>query len=312
MAGRRLRVALLAGGRSGEREISLQGAAVAAEALDPARFEVKRYDALTELPRLAQEAGQIDFALILLHGLYGEDGTIQGFLEMLDIPYQGSGVLGSAAAMDKDFSKKLYQSAGLPVADWSVIGRNEAYDVAALEQRFGYPVVVKPVADGSSLGMTIAKSRDVLENALRDAVAQSETMVEQYIKGREITVSVLGNRDAEALPVIEIIPGDAFEYFDYEAKYVPGATREVCPAELSPELTEMAQRYGVAAHHALHLRGYSRTDMIIDAENTLYLLETNTIPGMTRTSLFPQAAAAYGLSFSAMLERLIELGLEKK
>ena len=135
-------------------------------------------------------------------------------------------------------------------------------------------------------------------------------MLERYIAGREITVSVLGNRDPVALPVIEIIPGADYEYFDYNAKYLPGASREICPAELDDELTRTAQYYGVRAHIVLQLAGYSRSDMIIGADNTIYLLETNTIPGMTRTSLFPQAAGAYGLDYGTLLERLIELGRE--
>lgn len=311
MTGKKLNVALLAGGRSGEREVSLMGAAGVEKALDPEKFNVTKYDPLTDLSKIAADAPSIDFAFILLHGLWGEDGTMQGFLDLLDIPYQGSGVIGSALAMDKNLSKELYRLNGLPVAEWKVIGRGEEYSASVFAETLGFPIVVKPVADGSSLGMTIAKTLQELEEGIQKALDLSgRTMVEKFINGREITVGVLGNKNPEPLPVIEIIPGDKYEFFDYEAKYQPGATREICPAEIEPEITAKAQRYGVTAHKSLQLEGYSRTDMIISGDGEIYLLETNTIPGMTPTSLFPQAAEVYGLSFSQMLERLIELGME--
>jgi len=313
MTGKKLTVALLAGGRSGEREVSLMGAAGVEKALDREKFNLVRYDPLTDLGKIAADAASIDFAFILLHGLWGEDGTVQGYLELLDIPYQGSGVLGSALAMDKNLSKEIYQLHGLPVAEWKIVMRGEKYSSEDIASELGLPVVVKPVADGSSLGMTIARSVEELEGGIVKAVDLSgRAMVEKFIAGREITVGVLGNKDQEALPVIEIIPGDGYEFFDYEAKYQPGATREICPAEISEELTLRAQRYGVAAHKALQLRGYSRTDMIISENEEMFLLETNTIPGMTPTSLFPQAAEAFGFPFPSLLERLIELGLEQK
>lgn len=304
-------IALLAGGRSGEREVSLMGAKGVEKALDPAKFSVRRYDPLTDLGKIERDKDTIDFAFILLHGLWGEDGTVQGYLDLLDIPYQGSGVLGSALAMDKNLSKELYRLHGLPVAPWKVISREHPYSVDDCVDSLSLPLVIKPVADGSSLGMTIAKTAEEVGLGIDKALGvSSRAMVEQFIQGREITVGVLGNSDVVPLPVIEIIPGEGYEFFDYEAKYQPGATEEICPAQISPTETETAQRYGVAAHNALQLRGYSRTDMIIEESGDMYILETNTIPGMTPTSLFPQAAAEYGLDFSALLERLVELGLE--
>ncbi len=308
-----LQIALIAGGISGEREVSLKGALAVEQALDPCRFAVRRYDPAKDLAALVQDAGQIDFAFIMLHGLYGEDGTVQGFLELLKIPYQGSGVLGSATAIDKNFSKKLYQAAGLPVADWQIIERQQHADIPALAAEFGLPVVVKPVREGSSLGLTLAQSEAELARGIATGLHHDRAvMVERYIRGRELTVGVLGNRELTALPVIEIIPGEGFSFFDYEAKYRPGATEEICPAAIADTLRRQVQEYAVRAHRALHLRGYSRTDFVVAEDDSVYLLETNTIPGMTETSLLPQAAQAHGLSFSALLEKLIELGMEEK
>jgi D-alanine-D-alanine ligase len=312
MTASKIRIALIAGGVSGEREVSLSGAAGVEAALDHARFDVVRYDPATDLAKLASDAPGIDFAFILLHGLYGEDGTMQGFLELLGIPYQGSGVLGSAVAMDKHLSKELYRLHGLPVADWEVVKRGQAVDFTALEKAFGYPLVIKPVREGSSLGLSLASSRDeMVDGVERALVHDSLVMIERYIKGRELTVGVLGNDDPVGLPVIEIIPGEEFSFFDYDAKYKPGASEEICPAEIDEAVAAQVKEYAVAAHKALRLRGYSRTDMMLDARG-VYLLETNTIPGMTPTSLMPQAAAAHGLDFPSFLERLVDLGLASK
>ena len=307
----RTRLALIAGGISGERKVSLKGAAGVEQALDPNRYKVIRYDPATDLAKLAAEADQIDVAFILLHGPYGEDGTMQGFLDLLGIPYQGSGVLGSALAMDKNLAKTLYRLHSLPVAAWEMATPADCKKCDRLLTALRLPLVVKPIRQGSSLGMSIVRQAEELPAALEKAfVHDSEVMVEEFMQGREITVGVLGNEELEALPLVEIIPDARFDFFDYEAKYEAGASREICPAEVSDVLREKAQQYGITAHKALKLRGYSRTDMIISGEDDIILLETNTIPGMTPTSLLPQAAAAHGLDFSALLDRLIELALE--
>lgn len=311
MQAQKLRIALIAGGVSGEREVSLSGAAGVSEALDPEKFIVNRYDPATDLARLAADAPQLDFAFILLHGLYGEDGTMQGFLDLLGVPYQGSGVLGSAIAMDKNLAKELYQLNGLPVVDWQIIGTGDEVNAENLVARFGLPVVIKPVREGSSLGLTLAQTREQLMAGIDKAQSHgSRIMIEKYISGSELTVAVLGNNELQPLPVIEIVPGKEFAFFDYDAKYKAGASEEICPARISDELTVQVQKYGVAAHKALRLRGYSRTDIMLSKEGSLYLLETNTIPGMTPTSLLPQAAAEHGLAFPEFLEKLIELGMQ--
>ncbi|MFH0789249.1 MAG: D-alanine--D-alanine ligase [Pseudomonadota bacterium] len=309
---KKLQVALIMGGLSNEREISLKSGAEVHKALNPDRYRVSSYDLKDSLPRLVSDAAQIDVALIILHGRFGEDGTIQGMLELLGIPYQGSGVLGSAIAMNKRLSKALYRREGLPVARDRVIRSGERPALDSVVEELGWPIVVKPNSEGSSIGIRIAKNLKRLSEDIEQAlVLDKEVLLEEYINGREITGGVIGNQTLEALPIIEIIPAEHYEFFDYEAKYKEKASKEICPAELPESITRLAQEYALRAHKALNLRGYSRTDMIV-RDGEIVLLETNTIPGMTRTSLFPQAARAAGMDFSALLDRLIELALEDR
>jgi len=303
-------VALLAGGISSERDVSLHSGEQVYDALDKDKYHILQYDPQSDLSRLVQDAPRIDIAMIILHGPFGEDGTIQGLLDLLNIPYQGSGVLGSALAMNKVASKQLYEKAGLPVIPYNVYPRNETVDVAKCVSQIGLPLVVKPVAAGSSVGMSIVKSAADLQGAVDKAGEFDQTiLVESFIAGTELTAGVIGNQQLDALPIIEIIPDESHEFFDYEAKYTAGVTREICPARISAELTQKAQDYAKISHRALFCKGYSRSDMILK-EDEIYVLETNTIPGMTATSLFPQAAQEAGMSFSQVLDKLIELGLE--
>jgi D-alanine-D-alanine ligase len=302
-------IGLIFGGISSEREVSLSSGRQVHDALDKDKYDIITYDPKMDIPRLVADAGRIDCALIILHGPYGEDGTVQGLLDLLDIPYQGAGVLGSAVAMNKLLSKHLYERAGLTVPPYVVVGRGEALDAERIEAQLGLPMVVKPVETGSSVGMTIVREASSLAGAVAKALVYGATvMIEAYISGTEITCGVLGNEDLEALPLIEIIPGENYEFFDYDAKYQPGATEEICPARLDAQKTAAAQACAMAAHRALYCQGYSRTDMILKGDR-FFVLETNTIPGMTGTSLFPQSAKAAGISFSQLLDRLIDLGI---
>lgn len=308
---KKIKVALLAGGASTEREVSLAGAVGFEEAINHDKYELSRYDPKTDLGLLARDADSIDVAFILLHGTYGEDGTVQGFLDLLGIPYQGSGVLGSALAMDKNMAKILYRLNGLPVAEWEMAVPADKENPERILETLQFPLVVKPIREGSSLGMSVAKDLEELKNGIRTAYEHdSQVMVEQFVTGREITVGVLGNDDLTPLPLIEIIPGDEFTFFDYRAKYEKDASQEICPAMVGASTAEKAQGFAVAAHKALQLRGYSRTDMMLTDEGSLYILETNTIPGMTPTSLLPQAAKEYGFNFSELIDKLLQLAME--
>ncbi|MCK4727938.1 MAG: D-alanine--D-alanine ligase [Desulfobacterales bacterium] len=308
----KLKVALLSGGISSEREVSIKSGNHVYEALDKAKYDVARYDPATDLGKLVAYASGIDVAFIVLHGPYGEDGTVQGLLDLLHIPYQGSGVLGSALAMDKWTSKRLYKEAGLPVPPFKVLMNGQAYNPEALASKPGFPLVVKPRYGGSSIGTSMVQTPQQLPEALDMAFEYSpDVILEAYLKGTEITGGVLGNNDLQLLPIVEIIPESGYTFFDYEAKYREGATREICPALISQAISDRAQSYAATAHRALCCRGYSRTDMIIHDE-TVYVLETNTIPGMTPVSLFPLAAKTAGISFSQLLDQLIELALEER
>ena len=303
-------MALICGGTSTERQVSLKSAAQVQDALDKEKYNILRFDSKTDLDKLVSNAHRIDIALIILHGPMGEDGTIQGLLELLGIPYQGSGVLGSALAMNKAASKQLYEFAGLLVPAYEVVRKGDPLQVEAWICRLGLPIVVKPASSGSSIGMSIVKSQDGLTEAIAKAFANDRTvLLEAFIKGVELTCSVIGNEDLKALPLVEIIPDKMHDFFDYEAKYTPGHTQEICPARIDDALTEKAQQYGKMAHRALYCKGYSRTDMILK-DREIYIIETNTIPGMTPTSLLPISARAAGMSFAHLLDELIRLSLE--
>jgi D-alanine-D-alanine ligase len=306
----KLTIALLSGGISSEREVSISSGNQVYEALDHNKYDIIRYDPKTDLPQLVVDASKIDAALIILHGPFGEDGTVQGLLDLLEIPYQGSGVLGSALGMNKLVSKHLYEKSGLLVPPYVVIGLNDTLDADACVQRLGLPLVVKPVGSGSSVGISIVKSKDSFKEAVDKAFEQdSMILIEAFIDGIELTGGVIGNDQLEALPIIEIIPSESFDFFDYEAKYTAGATNEICPARINDVMTQKAQEIAKTAHKALFCKGYSRTDVILKDQD-MYVLETNTIPGMTATSLLPLAAGEAGIPFSQLLDRLIELSME--
>ncbi len=308
----KIKLALLSGGVSSEREVSLNSGNQVFDALDKGKYDIVRYDPKTDLNKLVTDADNIDAALIILHGPFGEDGTVQGLLDLLDIPYQGAGVLGSAAAMNKLTSKQLYENMQIPTPSYLAFSMNDTIDISKVAGILGLPLVVKPACAGSSVGMTIVKEEVQLDDALILGFEHDDTVViEKYIKGIELTCGVLGNDNLEALPVIEIIPGEGHEFFDYKAKYIAGETKEICPARIDNDMTEKVQKFAKKAHRALFLKGYSRTDFILDNNNDLQVLETNTIPGMTATSLYPQSAEVAGYSFTKLLDKLIELSIQE-
>lgn len=343
----RIRVAVLMGGVSSERDISLSTGKQIIDNLSREKYDVFGVDTArlpgaevkylkgsdTEIAAVAQAreslaastqlaplsaiqsngADKADVALIALHGRFGEDGTIQGMLELLGLPYVGSGVLASALAMDKVMAKKVLAASGVkvpPSVDFT--GHNCRWDTGSVEKavlEMGYPVMVKPSRQGSTIGMAKVNAPEELNNAIKEALSYDEQItVEKFIKGTELTVGVLGNREPFALPVVEIVPLKGF--YDYEAKYTPGATEEIVPARIGDEVTARAQDLGVESHNALGCRGMSRVDMIL-AGDDLYVLEINTIPGMTPTSLLPTAAAAAGIPFPRLLDMLIDYALEE-
>lgn len=307
---RSCRVALLAGGRSNEREISLASGDGAREALQAAGFSVVDIDPANpdDLKRLIEE--HFDVAFLCLHGKYGEDGTVQGLLDIVGIPYTCSGVWSSALAMDKPKAKVFYEKAGVPTPPSVTVRKGETVDVSVIVEKLGEHVVVKPGNEGSAIGVFIVEGQASIEKALSKALEiDDEVLIERYISGTELTVAVLGNEDAVALPIIEIIPKSAF--YDFESKYAADGSQHICPARLPEDVARKVQNEAVKAHKALSCSGTSRSDFILEEDGSCWCLETNTIPGMTATSLLPDAARAAGMSFPDLCKKLIELALEE-
>lgn len=304
----KIKVALLAGGSSGEREVSLKSGESSQEALKAAGFSVTMLDPARkgDLKVLMDEP--FDVAFLCLHGRKGEDGSLQGFLEMIDLPYTGSHTLSSALAMDKTRAKVFYKEAGIPVAPSVNVYRAEGYDVQAIIDAIGSHCVVKPANEGSSLGVEIVEGAPALEAAIKRALELDDTvLVEQFFKGIEVTAAVLGNEDPEAMPLVQMIPKN--EFYDFESKYAPGGSDHLCPAPIDDSLTAKIQEYACRAHKVLGCSGVSRTDFMIDDQGKCIILETNTIPGMTETSLLPDAARVASISFPDLCTRLVEYAL---
>jgi len=332
-----MRIAVLFGGTSEERDVSIaSGAQVVAAlrsaghdvvAIDPAIGWISREQESTALrpgvgakPPGEDELGRLQLVdlrsllrapglagtevlFLAMHGSFGEDGTLQAVLDTTGIPYTGSGMLGSAIAMDKDISKRLFMHAGVPTPRWRMAPTTG--DEVCRE--VGWPAVVKPSKQGSTVGLSVVREAAQLDAAIEEAFRyDDEVMVERFIPGRELTVPVLGDA---ALPVGEIIAER--EIFDYECKYQPGMAEEIFPARLSPDQTTMLQRLALTAHRSLKLGGYSRVDFRMDEQGGFWCLEANTLPGMSAASLFPKSAAAAGLSFGGVCERICRLALEE-
>jgi D-alanine-D-alanine ligase len=347
---KRLRVGVLFGGRSGEHEVSLASAASVIRGLDPDKYEAVPIGITKEghwligggaqkmLPevlrggqRVMMTADPTDAALVpldrsgggqrldvvfpVMHGTFGEDGTIQGLLDLAGLPFVGAGVLGSAIAMDKDVAKKLLQAAKIPVVPWVTVHRtdweaNPEQIQQAIETKFQYPVFVKPATLGSSVGMTKVHSREELGPALTLAAEFAmKILVERAVSAREIEVSVLGNNDPQASIPGEIVPHR--EFYDYQAKYLEEGTALLIPAKLRPAQVKKIQQLAVAAFRTLELSGMARVDFFLEKKGgKLYLNEVNTIPGFTSISMYPKMWEASGIPFRELIDRLIALALE--
>lgn len=340
-----MKITVLLGGTSAERDVSLASGLRIARALrdlghdvtslDPARGVIDESEeramesagvmkaappSLTALEHMTRTSlspslgalpavRKADVVFLALHGGFGEDGTIQALLDMVGVRYTGSGHLASALAMDKDLSKILFRAAGVATADWLLVSQASGVppDAACIERELGWPVVVKPSKQGSTVGLSVVREGGDLASAVTDAMRyDDEVMIERFVPGRELTVSVLGDR---ALPVGEIFP--RHEIYDYECKYTPGMAREEFPAKLAANATAEIQRLALAAFRALKLDGYARIDFRMTDRGEFFCLEANTLPGMTPLSLLPQAAAATGMDFGALCERIVQLAMAK-
>jgi len=333
-----MKIAVLFGGTSSERDVSVASGAQVVKALTEAGYEVlavdtalgvlgpgdqKRLLATGVAPKppkeeelaiirsdasaLTRSAGfkDVDVVFLALHGGTGEDGTIQAFLDLAGFTYTGSGLLGSANAMDKDISKQLFRAAGVPTADWLMAPA----DAQEVERILGYPLVVKPNKQGSTIGLTVVKQPGGLAAAVELASRyDDEVMIEQFIAGREFTVGILNDK---ALAAGEIIPQGS-EIFDYRSKYQVGGAQEIFPADLDEAQTKQIQEFALKAHRALKLRDYSRVDFRMDVQGNFWCLEVNTLPGMTATSLLPQSAASMGINFSGLCEKICQLAIDRR
>ena len=338
-----MNIALIVGGISSEREVSLTSGKGILKALRSNGHNVKvidpvfgseeiseeiifkdlikeEYPSLEVLKNLQGEKQKniltcinsklfddIDIAFLGLHGKFGEDGKIQTILELRGIKYTGSDIISSGIAMDKNISKILFRKNNIPVADWVAINKNENFDLKSIADSFGLPLVVKPNDEGSTVGLSIVDDINKLKEAVNLAFEYSnKILIEKYIKGRELTATILGGK---AYPVIEIIPNEGF--YDYQHKYKKGKTQYICPAEIPADTAKKAQEYALTAHNTLGCSVYSRVDFILDENNNLFCLEVNTLPGMTELSLVPKSVKADGIEFEELIQRILDLSLMK-
>lgn len=327
-----MKIVLLAGGSSPEREISLRSGKAIYKALLELGYEVKLVDPAlgknqpeneTKFfdPNLNKEkistqnyldAFQLetfmnaDLVFIALHGKWGEDGTIQSILDLMNLKYTGSGVLASSIGIDKNISKVIVKHVGVNTPQWRLLVQNDKKDLNKVIEEVGLPCIFKPNDQGSTIGFSLVQNLSEAEKAFDEALKYSDyVLVEKYIKGRELTVSILGE---EALPIIEVKP--KHQLYDYECKYTKGMTQYICPADLEPHITKEIQYQALEAFKACKCKVFARVDFILDETNTIYFLEINTIPGMTDLSLVPMAAKAVGINFNELVKRIIELSLK--
>jgi D-alanine-D-alanine ligase len=313
----KLRVAVVYGGRTGEHEVSLRSAESIIAAMDPARYEVQRMligkDGRWDPRPISPEPGgnpEIDVVFPVLHGTFGEDGTVQGLLELADLAYVGAGVLASAVSMDKEVMKRLMLERGLPVVEYITVRRGE-FRAAEVCGKLPFPVFVKPANLGSSVGVSKARSRDELMAALEFAAQfDRKIIIERGIQGREFECSVLGNDEPVAAVPCEILPSR--DFYDYEDKYLLNKAQTVVPADLEPAQTAEIQRLAVECYQAVDCEGMARVDFLMEgATGKFFINEINTIPGFTSISMYPKMWEASGLPYPKLVDRLIELALER-
>lgn len=302
------RIVVLMGGPSAEREVSLNTGRAILGALQEKGYNAVGVDLDPQnfVNQLKEAGAEVVFNAI--HGKFGEDGLLQGTLEMLGIPYTGSGVAASAMAMDKGVSKRLFLAAGISTPRSRLYLKSDAERDLAKEvsASFGIPVVVKPTTQGSSIGVVVVKEIGDLATAIAEAFRYGdEVLIEEFIAGRELTVTIFGASAPRSLPIIEIVPHSG--RYDYQSKYTKGATEYIVPAKLDDSVTKAVQDQALAAFKVLGCRGIGRVDVMLNSDNTPYVLEVNTIPGMTATSLVPKSAAAAGISFGDLCEQILQM-----
>jgi D-alanine-D-alanine ligase len=311
------RVAVLKGGRSLERQVSLRSGARVEDALERLGHEVVSIDVGLDLIRRLRSA-EPDVVFVAMHGRDGEDGTVQELLEILGLPYTGSGVLACVRAMDKVLTKHLLVEAGIPTPDFEAfnetafreLGAAEA--LPAIEERLEFPIVVKPASQGSALGIKFARTTADVPAALVAGFSyDSKVLLERHVRGRDLAVSILeGANGPEALPVVEAVPRDE-DFYDFESRYEIGRTEFVCPAELPEAVTRRARELALEVFGLLGCYGFARVDLMVDESDELFVLEANPIPGLTETSLLPQAAEATGIGFDDLVERILVAAMER-
>jgi len=300
-----LKIGVISGGISSERDISLLTGKNIYRSLLESGYNALFIDLKDDFYSKLKE---INLAFLAIHGRYGEDGTVQGLLELMKVPYTGPGVLASAIAINKIMSKKILIYENIPTPEY--IGLNSASGedlkkmVSVIEKKFDYPIVVKPNSEGSTIGVNIVQKKDQLKHAVEEAVKyDNKILVEEYIKGRELTVSIIG-REPVALPIIEIKPKSGF--YDYKSKYTKNMTRYIVPAELDKKVANRVSEMALKCHRVLECSGISRVDFILDDTGNAYVFELNTMPGMTATSLVPKAAKAAGIDFALLVEIILD------
>lgn len=296
------KIGVLMGGTSAEREVSLKSGKAILNALASLKYNVVAIDVRRDICSVLKKS-KIDIAFLALHGGFGENGAIQGMLEVMGIPYTGSGVLASALAMDKEVSKKLFIYHRIPVPPFTAIQKSEPIrQKLTIRPRFSLPWVVKPFSEGSSVGVNIVRRSSTFKYALTEAFRYGDkAIVEKYIEGKEVQIGVLQNK---AIGGVEVRP--SLEFYNYEAKYTSGLTEYILPPQIDKKVYKRSQDVALAAHKALCCRGATRVDLRIDKKGNPFVLEVNTIPGMTETSLLPKIAKKYGLDFGALLEAILE------